>query len=184
MFSKKQADSDSPPPTLAALKEKISRAYYIILQWNSAHINLPSLPDPNDYDWLFNEKDQVFEPQIAPLPPTPEFIIHLTVCNCKTNCSTNRCKCRKNGLDCSEMCKCENRENDEEDKEMFHESQATLNFVHLLRTSVIQLISIISNYSIHQMLFKKFLHNFQITNHFICNLFNSCMTLMEFIALY
>ena len=28
---------------------------------------------------------------------SPESIIHLTVCNCKTKCSMNRC-CRKNGL--------------------------------------------------------------------------------------
>ena len=62
--------------------------------------------------------------------------------------------------------------------------ETTTNFVNLLRTSAIQLISIISNYSIHQMLLKKFLHNFQITNHLICSLFNSCMTLTEFIALY
>ena len=60
MFSKKQADSDRLPPTLAALK--VSRAHYITLQWKSAHINAPSLPDPNDYGWLFNEKIQVFVP--------------------------------------------------------------------------------------------------------------------------
>ena len=68
------------------------------------------------------------------------------------------------------MCGCENCENDEKGEEMFRESQAgdgdELCF-NLLRTSVIQLIRIISNYSIYQMLFKKFLHNFQITNHLI-----------------
>ena len=60
-------------------------------------------------------------------------------------------------------------------------------FVNLLRISVIQLTSIISNYSIRQMLFKmlfNFFIIFQITNHLICSLFNSCMTLMEFIPLY
>ena len=34
------------------------------------------------------------------------------------------------------------------------------------------------------MFVKKFHHHFQITYHFICSLFNSCMTLTEFIALY
>ena len=124
MFSKKQADSDSLPHTLAALKEKVSRAHYITLQWKSAHINSPTLPDPNHYGWLFDKKDQVFEPVMTSLAPAPESIIHLPTCNCKTNCFTNRCKCQKNGLNCSEMCQCENRENDEKDKEMFHESQA------------------------------------------------------------
>ena len=35
------------------------------------------------------------------LPPAPETIIYVTVCNCKTKCSAHRCKCRKNGLNCS-----------------------------------------------------------------------------------
>ena len=120
---KKQADSDRLSPTLTALKGKVSRAHYITLQWKSSHINSPSLLDPNDYGWLFNEKDQVFEPVMTSLAPAPESIIHLTVCNCKTNCSTNRCKCPKNVLNCSEMRGCENCENDEKDEEMFSESQ-------------------------------------------------------------
>ena len=33
--------------------------------------------------------------------------------------------------------------------------ETTISFVNLLRTFVIQLVNIISNYSIHQMLFKK-----------------------------
>ena len=124
MFLKKQADSDRLPPTLAALKEKVSRAHYITLQWKSALINSPSLPDPNDYGWLFNKKDQVFEPVMTSLAPAQESIINLTVCNCKINYSANRCKCQKNGLNCSEMCGFENCENDEKDKETFRKSEA------------------------------------------------------------
>ena len=124
MFSKKQADSNRLPPTLAALKGKVSRAHYITLLWKSAHINSPSFPDSNDYGWLFNEKDQVFEPVMTSLVPPPEYIIHITACNCKTNCSTSRYKCLKNGLNSSDMCGCENCENDEKNEEMFRESQA------------------------------------------------------------
>ena len=121
---KKQANSESLSHILAALKEKVSRAHYITLQSKSSHINSPSQPDSNDYGWLFNEKDKMFEPVMASLAPAPESVIHLTVCNCKTNCSTSRSKCRKNGLNCSKMCGCENCENDEKHEEMFHESQA------------------------------------------------------------
>ena len=46
------------PLTLVALKKKVSRAYYITIQWKSANINSSAMPDPNDYGWLFNEKDQ------------------------------------------------------------------------------------------------------------------------------
>jgi len=117
MFSKNQADSIQLPPTLAALREKVLRAHFITLQWKSSHIPSPILPDPNDYGWSFNEEDQVFEPVMTSLAPAPESIIDLTVCGCKTNCSTNRCKCRRTGLNCSEMCGCENCENSEKDEE-------------------------------------------------------------------
>ena len=83
----KKPDSDRVPPTLSALKENVSRAHC-----KSAHIKSPSLPDPNDYGWLFNKKYHVFEPVMTSLVPAPESIIHLIVCNCKTNCSTNSCK--------------------------------------------------------------------------------------------
>ena len=181
MSSEKQADSDRFPPTLAAVNEKVSRAHYITLEWKSAHNNSPSLPDPNDYGWLFHEKDQVLEPAMTSLALAPESIIHLIVCNCKTNCSTNWFKCRKNGLNCSVMCGYENCENEEKDEEVFAKVklETTTNFVNLLRRSVIQLISIISNYSIQKILFNKFLHNFQIKNCLICSLLNSCMTLNQ-----
>ena len=61
----------------------------------------------------------MFETVMTKLVPAPESILHLTVCNCKTKCVTNRCKCRKNGLNCCEMCGFENCENDEKDEEIF-----------------------------------------------------------------
>ena len=72
------------------------------IQWKSAHISSPSLPDPNDYGRLFNKKkNQVSEPVMTSLPLVPalESIIHLTIRNCKTKCSTNRCKCLKKGIE-------------------------------------------------------------------------------------
>ena len=34
------------------------------------------------------------------------------MCGCKTVCTTSRCKCRKNGLPCTDMRKCLNCKND------------------------------------------------------------------------
>ena len=116
MFPKKQADSIKLPRTLTVLKEKLFSAHYITLQWKSSKIPSPILPDPNNYSWSFNENNQVFESVMTSLAPAQESIIDLTVCRCKTNCSTNRCKCRKNGLSCSEMCGCEDCENYEKDE--------------------------------------------------------------------
>lgn len=55
MFSKRQVDSNKLLPAIYALKEKVSQAHYISLQWKSSHINNPSFPNLYDYGWCFNE---------------------------------------------------------------------------------------------------------------------------------
>ena len=45
--SKKQADSETLPPTLGTLEEKVNRALFISLQWKSSHVSNPSLLDPD-----------------------------------------------------------------------------------------------------------------------------------------
>ena len=41
------------------------------------------------------------------LPPAPEAILQLVQCGCsKERCSTNRCQCRKAGLNCTDLCNC------------------------------------------------------------------------------
>ena len=43
-------------------------------------------------------------------------LIELSMCSCKTGCSSGRCTCKKNNLLCTEMCKCSDTcENSEED---------------------------------------------------------------------
>ena len=36
-------------PTSGTLHQKVLRAHYTSLQWNSAHIPSPQFPDPEDY---------------------------------------------------------------------------------------------------------------------------------------
>ena len=57
------------------------------------------------------------------LAPASESILHLTVCICRTKCTTNRCKCHKNERACSEMCGCENCQNGDKYDEVLLESQ-------------------------------------------------------------
>ena len=41
------------------------------------------------------------------LPPAPDAVLHLVKCNCKKDrCANNRCKCRKAGLQCTDLCGC------------------------------------------------------------------------------
>ena len=56
------------------------------------------------------------------LAPASELILHLTVRNYGTKCTANKWKCHKNKFNCSEMCGCENCENDDKYDEILLES--------------------------------------------------------------
>ena len=110
-FSKNQSESQKMPPTSGTLYQKVLRAHYTSLQWKSAHIPSPQLPDPEDYGWNWDSQHH-HDAIMTTLPPAPGSILELTVCGCKTGCNTNRYKCLKNGgWKCIEMCKCYNCEN-------------------------------------------------------------------------
>ena len=81
------------PPASGTLYQKVLRAHYTSLQWNSAHIPSPQFSDPEDYGWKWDNQHQMYDAIMTTLPPVPGSIIELTVCGCKTDCNTNRCKC-------------------------------------------------------------------------------------------
>ena len=105
LFRKKQAQSERLPPTQAALKQAILRAHYQLLVWNNDVVANPSLPSPENFGWTLEGNQWI--PIMTKLPPAPQAIIHLVKCKCaKERCSTNRCQCRKNGLNCTDLCGC------------------------------------------------------------------------------
>ena len=52
-----------------------------------------------DWGWKITN-DQVF-PVATDLPPAPESLLQLIRCKCSSDCSSMRCICRKNGMQCS-----------------------------------------------------------------------------------
>ena len=48
------------------------------------------------------------------LPPAPDAVLQLVKCGCKKDrCANNRCRCRKAGLQYTDLCSCsDNEEND------------------------------------------------------------------------
>ena len=105
IFSKQQADSQRLPPTSDTFRQKAT-----IMVWKQSHVPFQALPNLEEYGWKLDAIEE-YEAVMTTLPPAPESIIHLTVCHWKTECVTMRCKCRKNGLKCSEMCQCLECEN-------------------------------------------------------------------------
>ena len=52
------------------------------------------------------------------LLPAPESVIDLSMCRCRTKCENIWCKCRKNRLNCLEMCLCNDCENMGRDEDL------------------------------------------------------------------
>ena len=62
--------------------------------------------------WLgLDDKNGVHDPVMTKLSPAPESIVELNMCKCTTGCLTQRCKCKKNGFVCSELCHCKSFKN-------------------------------------------------------------------------
>ena len=55
LFKKKQAQSESLPPTLSALLEGIKRAHYQAMIWEHDTAVNPTLPSPQGYGWELQE---------------------------------------------------------------------------------------------------------------------------------
>ncbi|CAC5420603.1 unnamed protein product [Mytilus coruscus] len=81
-----------------ALKLHCLRVYYQTQVWIGKGDKL----DPKDWGW--HVEDNKLLPIRAILPPAPEKLLRIVRCNCKLNCDTKRCSCRKHGIDCSPAC--------------------------------------------------------------------------------
>ena len=112
LFSKYQFESEKMPPTLATFHQKILRASFTAKQWKSAHTPVPDLPNPEECGWKWN--GTIYQPIMTTQDPAPTSVIELSMCQCKTGCSNLRCRCKKYGLICTEMCLCQECENEEE----------------------------------------------------------------------
>lgn len=104
LFSKYQYHALQLPPTMSALKYKIFRSHYICMTLRKSNVGLQNLPPAQNYGWELN--GLTLDPILTDNLPAPLALIELSVCGCKGDCSTNRCKCFKNNLICTDMCKC------------------------------------------------------------------------------
>lgn len=54
--------------------------------------------------WVWRLSSGRLEPCTTDLPPAPEVLLNVIRCKCKTDCLSQRCSCRKHGLECSLAC--------------------------------------------------------------------------------
>ena len=92
------AESEKLSPTLGALKQHILRAQGRV--WGQAAVPQQELLDPllNGYDSDNDSDDGQLQPTTTDVPPAPEAIVEMVRCQCKGNCSSNRCSCKCKNL--------------------------------------------------------------------------------------
>ena len=64
----------------------------------------------NPVDWGWRSTDNTtFCPMMTSLSPAPTYLLKIIHCNSNSLCDTNRCSCRKAGLNCITTCgNCQN----------------------------------------------------------------------------
>ena len=114
-FSRYQRETEKLPPTFAAIKYKIFRSHFVALVLKRSHRPIQTLPNVENYGW--ENIDERLCPIMTDNLPAPLALLEMSSCNCKSGCSSKRCKCRKNGFTCTDMCKCVSCKNNDEDED-------------------------------------------------------------------
>lgn len=114
LFCKQLAESNKLPPTLGALEEHINCVRLQSRVWCQATLMQQQPFEPLTFGYYKDTGGQIL-PVTTKILPAPQAIIELVRCQCKTNCSTQRCSCRKNDLTCTELCSCDTECANDED---------------------------------------------------------------------
>ena len=110
-FKSNSSNLSQLPPSPGSFKQHILRSYWQAHIWADATQAEILYLKPELYGWHLNDSLK-FMKTISEDPIAPANIIELTSCSCqKSKCSSGRCKCRKLGEICTDLCNCENCEN-------------------------------------------------------------------------
>lgn len=85
------------PPTSSAAKFHSQRVYYQVQLWQG-NTQLDAC------QWGWELRDGRLAAIMTDLQAAPTSLLEVIRCNCKTDCKTLRCSCRKHNLDCSSAC--------------------------------------------------------------------------------
>ena len=59
--------------------------------------------DPLEWGWQIS--NNLLLPMKTHIQPAPDDLLKIVRCQCKSNCDSKRCICRKHGLECSSGCR-------------------------------------------------------------------------------
>ena len=115
LYCKYMAESEKLPPTMGALKQHILRTHVQARVWGQAAHPKQVPLDPLQNGYHKDDDDGQLNPTTTDVPPAPKAITEMVRCQCKGNCTSNRCSCESNNLPCTDLCMCNTHCENEED---------------------------------------------------------------------
>ena len=70
-----QNENKRLPPTSAAFCQKILRTNDTVMLWKSFHLATSMLGSQPQHGWVWNDKNDVYDPVMTELSPVPESIV-------------------------------------------------------------------------------------------------------------
>ncbi len=114
LFCKNMAENDRLPPTVGALRQHIMRVHIQAYVWGQSAISQQTFLDPLKNGYHKDTCDQL-KPTTTDILPAAKAIIEMVRCQCKTECSSQRCSCRAKNLTCTDLCMCSTSCQNDED---------------------------------------------------------------------
>ena len=102
------------PTTKDALSQVIKRANYVALSCKNCGQPFQTLPSPEQYGWI--KVGEQLLTVACNTAPAPSSVKQLVKCSCKGSCATRVCSCKKQVLQCTDMCKCTHKKCANRDK--------------------------------------------------------------------
>lgn len=112
LFKTGKCSDESLPPSCDCLIQHIERANFQAVAWNHCLSPELQLPPADGNGWQLTSDGQL-EIVWMTRPSAPDSMIECVQCKCKTGCKTQRCSCLKTGLRCTELCSCNDCQNDQ-----------------------------------------------------------------------
>ncbi|XP_073253317.1 uncharacterized protein [Porites lutea] len=88
--------AENLPPTSSAASFHSLRVYFQVQEWKQNQLR------PQDWGWRLS--DGRLLPILTDRPPAHQSLLEMIRCNCRTDCNTQRCSCKKHGLEYSSAC--------------------------------------------------------------------------------
>ena len=106
LFCRGKSSSSQLPPCQDALMRHARRANHQAGIWRRSLQGSASVPLPHadKQGWLLC--DSKLDVDWLGLPPAPQSLLEFVSCGCKKGCESRACSCLKQGLKCTDACRC------------------------------------------------------------------------------